>query len=206
MDQIKVGRFIASSRKEQGMTQVVLAEKLGVSDRAVSKWETGKSMPDTGIMMELCMLLNISVNDLLSGERIMTDTYDRKAEENLMILQRENEEMSRKMLKLEWFLMGISLTTFIVMLIFGLMISEKDSEVMLGMLLCFLAALLLVAASLVGVWIEKTAGYYECSECGHRYKPTYWQALFAPHWGRNRKMKCPRCGKRNYHKKVISGK
>ncbi|MDY6356798.1 MAG: helix-turn-helix transcriptional regulator, partial [Catonella sp.] len=68
MDQIKIGKFIAFCRKEQGMTQAVLAEKLGISDRAISKWETGKSMPDSGIMLDLCELLKINVNELLSGE------------------------------------------------------------------------------------------------------------------------------------------
>ena len=67
MDQIKIGKFIASCRKEQGMTQAVLAEKLGISDRAISKWETGKSMPDSGIMLDLCELLKITVNELLSA-------------------------------------------------------------------------------------------------------------------------------------------
>lgn len=81
MDQIKIGKFIASCRKEQGMTQAVLAEKLGISDRAVSKWETGKSMPDSGIMLDLCELLKINVNELLSGERIMAEAYDKRAEE-----------------------------------------------------------------------------------------------------------------------------
>ena len=81
MDQIKIGKFIASCRKEQGMTQAVLAEKLGISDRAISKWETGKSMPDSGIMLELCELLKINVNELLSGERIMAESYDKRAEE-----------------------------------------------------------------------------------------------------------------------------
>ena len=70
MDQIKIGKFIASCRKELGMTQAGLAEKLGISDRAVSKWETGKSLPDSGIMLDLCGFLNINVNELLSGERI----------------------------------------------------------------------------------------------------------------------------------------
>lgn len=73
MDQIKIGKFIASCRKEQGMTQAVLAEMLGISDRAISKWETGKSMPDSGIMLDLCELLKINVNELLSGERIMAE-------------------------------------------------------------------------------------------------------------------------------------
>ena len=92
MDQIKIGKFIAFCRKEQGMTQAVLAEKLGISDRAISKWETGKSMPDSGIMLELCELLKINVNELLSGERIMAEAYDKRAEENLLAMRREVEE------------------------------------------------------------------------------------------------------------------
>ena len=92
MDQIKVGKFIAACRKEQGMTQANLAEKLGISDRAVSKWETGKSMPDSGIMLELCELLKINVNELLSGERIMAESYDKRAEENLLEMRRQVED------------------------------------------------------------------------------------------------------------------
>jgi transcriptional regulator with XRE-family HTH domain len=99
MDQVKIGKFIASCRKEQGMTQAALAEKLGITDRAVSKWETGKSLPDSGIMLELCELLNINVNELLSGEKIMLEAYDKKAEENLVAMSRELEEKNRQLLK-----------------------------------------------------------------------------------------------------------
>lgn len=84
MDQVKIGKFIAACRKEQGMTQATLAEKLGISDRAVSKWETGKSMPDIGKLPELCAHLHVDVNELLSGERLSPAAYKEKAEENLM--------------------------------------------------------------------------------------------------------------------------
>ena len=101
MDQIKIGRFIASCRKDAGLTQAVLAEKLGISDRAVSKWENGKSMPDSGIMLELCELLKINVNELLSGEKIMVESYDKYAEENLLAMRKEVEEKNRQLLKAE---------------------------------------------------------------------------------------------------------
>lgn len=70
MDQQKIGKFIARCRKEKGITQLQLAEKFGISDRAVSKWETGKSCPDPSIMIELCDFLEISVDELLNGERL----------------------------------------------------------------------------------------------------------------------------------------
>lgn len=75
MNQEKIGKFIAKCRKENGYTQASLAEKLGITDRAISKWENGKSMPDASIMLELCELLKINVNELLTGEHIIMDNY-----------------------------------------------------------------------------------------------------------------------------------
>ena len=83
-------------RKNKGLTQEELAEALYVSRTAISKWESGKSMPDSGIMLELCELLKINVNELLSGERIMAEAYDKRAEENLLAMRREVEEKNRQ--------------------------------------------------------------------------------------------------------------
>ena len=84
MDQIKVGRFIADCRKKKSLTQMQLAEMLNITDRAVSKWENGKAMPDSSIMLELCDILEISVNELLSGEMIEMKDYNQIAEKNLL--------------------------------------------------------------------------------------------------------------------------
>ena len=91
MDQTKIGSFIAQCRKEKKLTQMQLAEKLGITDRAVSKWETGKSMPDSSIMLELCEILGITVNELLSGEVITMENYEKTADENLIALKRKDE-------------------------------------------------------------------------------------------------------------------
>ena len=74
MDQVKIGKFIAERRRKTNLTQMQLAEKLNITDRAISKWETGKSLPDSSIMLELCDVLGISVNDLLCGE-VVTMSY-----------------------------------------------------------------------------------------------------------------------------------
>lgn len=89
MDQIKTGKFIAELRKERGLTQKQLAEKLGISDKTISKWERGNGMPEVSLMMPLCEALEISVNELLSGERLTAEQYSGKAEENMMVLIRE---------------------------------------------------------------------------------------------------------------------
>ena len=102
MDQVKIGKFISACRKEKGLTQARLGELLGVTDRAVSKWETGKSMPDSSIMLELCGILDITVNELLTGERIPMKDYNNIAEQNLVELKRQQERNVRMLLTMEF--------------------------------------------------------------------------------------------------------
>lgn len=96
MDQIKIGKFIAEMRKEQNMTQVDLADALGISNKTVSKWETGNGMPDYALVESLCEVLKINANELLSGERLPSNDYSRKAEENIMSLMQENSATKKK--------------------------------------------------------------------------------------------------------------
>ena len=201
MDQIKIGKFIASCRKRQGMTQAVLAEKLGISDRAVSKWETGKSMPDSGIMLELCDLLKINVNELLSGEKIMAEIYDKRAEENLLAMKRQLEEKNRQMLRAEYW---IALPAALAGLVMVFVASFVEMPPWLRVMLLAFALVMIFAVAFIAVGIEQKAGYYECQKCGHRYVPTYWQTNLAQHAGRTRYMKCPRCGKRSWQRKVLT--
>ena len=201
MDQTKIGKFIASCRKEQGMTQAVLAEKLGISDRAVSKWETGKSLPDSGIMLELCDLLKINVNELLSGEKIMAESYDKRAEENLLAMRREVEEKNRQMLKAEYWIVFPSVIAALIMVFVA---SFVEMPVWLRIALIAFALVMIFTVAFIAVGIEQKAGYYECQNCRHRYVPTYWQTNLAPHTGRTRYMKCPECGKRSWQKKMLT--
>ena len=201
MDQIKIGKFIASCRKEQGMTQAVLAEKLGISDRAVSKWENGKSMPDSGLMLELCGLLKINVNELLSGEKIMSELYDRKVEENLLAMEKEIEEKNRQMLRMEYL---ISFPAVIAGLFMCIVSAFVEMPVWVRIALIAIALVMIFAVAFIAVGIEQKAGYYECRHCRHRYVPAYRSVNFAMHIGRTRFMKCPACGRRSWQKKVLT--
>lgn len=96
MNQTEIGKFIATCRKKKKLTQAQLAEKLNITDRAVSKWETGKSMPDSSIMLDLCEKLGITVNELLSGEEIDMANFEKKADENLITLKRKDENNMAK--------------------------------------------------------------------------------------------------------------
>lgn len=95
MNQTTTGAFIATRRKAKNLTQLQLARKLNITDRAVSKWETGKSMPDASIMLPLCDILGITVNELLSGEELTREEIEEKADENLLALQRKDERAVR---------------------------------------------------------------------------------------------------------------
>ena len=201
MDQIKTGKFIASCRKEAGLTQAVLAEKLGISDRAVSKWENGKSMPDSGIMLDLCELLKINVNELLSGERIMVESYDKRAEENLIAMRKEIEEKNRQLLSTE---IWIGAPATIAGLIMCAVASYAEMPAWSRAVLISIALAMILIVAFIAVGIEQKAGYYECQECHHRHVPTYWQTNLAMHIGRTRYMKCPECGKRSWQKKVLT--
>ena len=203
MDQIKIGKFIASCRKEQGMTQAVLAEAMGVSSQAVSKWETGKAMPDSGSMLALCGLLHISVNELLSGERIMAESYDQRAEEMLLAMRREMEEKDRQLLRLEYWILIPTMAAAVAM---AFIVTRVEMPTWARIVLIAPTLVLVFAIAFIGAGIEQKAGYYECRLCRHRYVPTYWQVNLALHSGRTRYMKCPECGKRSWQKKVLTKK
>ena len=94
MDQIQIGKFIAEMRKRQGLTQRQLADALSISDKTISKWECGKGLPEVSLMLPLCGILEITVNDLLTGERVPQLEYQKKAEENMMDLMKENEDQN----------------------------------------------------------------------------------------------------------------
>lgn len=200
MDQIKIGKFIAECRKEKNLTQAQLAEKLNITDRAVSKWERAKGMPDTSIMLDLCSELDITVNELLSGERIDMDKYDKKAEELLLGMIKEKEIRDRELLVLEIFI-GITVSIILFACIF--IASFADVADWLRVILIILGIIPFAIGIGYAIRIEQIAGYYECQKCHHKYVPTYKQVLFAMHYNRTRYMRCPNCGKRTWCKKVI---
>ena len=201
MDQIKTGRFIAERRKENNLTQMQLAEKLGITDRAVSKWETGKSLPDAALMLELCEILKITVNDLLSGEVVIMDNYNKELENNLLEMVRQKEKSDKKLLSLEVF---IGITATVILFVFIALAAYVQMENLLRVMLIVFGFVVFIAGCFCALHIEQTAGYYECKACKHRYVPEYGSVFAAMHMGRTRYMKCPKCGKKSWQKKVLS--
>lgn len=201
MDQIKIGAFIAERRKMKNLTQAQLSERLGVTDRAVSKWETGRCLPDSSIMLDLCRELGISVNDLLYGEVITMENFNEKYEEQLLELVKQKEEADKNLLRLE-IVLGI-LSTIILLVPTFIAAYAPGLEDWQRILIVFSGFIPAVLGYIFCLSIERTAGYYECKHCHHKYVPTYSSVMWSMHAGRTRYMKCPKCGQKSWQKKVI---
>ena len=201
MEQVKIGKFIASKRKEQGLTQLQLAEKLCITDRAVSKWETGKSLPDTSLMPELCKLLKITINDLLCGEVVSVENYNEKAEKALLEMVKKEEMQNKKLMMYENVIGFGSTISFLIQVLVAVFFVKNTTAQILLFILAF--AFLIIGVSFA-LKIEAETGYYECQKCHNKYIPKYSSVYFAMHLGTTRYMKCPKCGKRSWQKKVMS--
>lgn len=201
MDQIKIGKFIQQKRKENNITQSELSEKLGITDRAISKWENGNCMPDAAIMKDLCNILDITINDLFSGEVVDMKENEKKLEENLLAMTKLKEEKDKKLLDLE-IMMSVPAVLVSLALIYIASFANMDDYVRI--ILIVLGVILIFSVCFIAIKIEQVAGYYECDNCNHKYIPTYSQVLWAPHVNRTRYMKCPKCNKRSWNKKRVS--
>ncbi len=201
MDQIKIGKFIQEKRKEKGLTQSGLAEKLNVTDRAISKWENGNCIPDVSNIPELCKILNITINDLFSGCVIDMKDNEKKLEENLLEMIKIKEQRDRELLILEIF---IGIIVSIIMFLCIIIASFVQMENWIRIILVVFGTIPFIIGISYTIRIEQIAGYYECSKCNYKYIPTYKSVLFSMHINRTRRMKCPNCNKKTWHKKVIS--
>ena len=202
MDQIKTGRFIAEQRKAHGMTQRQLAEKLSVSDKTVSKWECGNGLPEVSLMLPLCELLSINVNELLSGERLDADSYKQHAEENMMKLIDERKENKRKLILEVVVVMITLLASCTLIMLSGLL----EMETWLRVTLIAIGLVVMFGGIGVAAVLEMTAGYFECSKCGEYFVPTMTAYIMGAHTVMHRHLKCPHCGKRNWCRRRLAPK
>lgn len=200
MDLIKIGKYIAFCRKKKNLTQEQLAEKLYITDRAISKWENGICLPDAGNMPLLCEILDITINDLFSGEVVDMKDKEKNLEENLLEMTKLKEENDKQLLNLEIAIGIVSTITFLTLVFVA---SFIDMQSWLRILLILIGFVTFFTSCCFAIGIEQKAGYYKCNECNHKYVPTYKSVFLVAHNGRTRYMKCPKCGKKSWQKKVM---
>lgn len=193
MDQIRIGKFIAAARKAHGMTQKQLAERLLISDKTVSKWERGKGLPEVGLMLPLCEALQITVNDLLSGEKISENNYQKKAEENMMSLMQENQE-NKKHLAL-----SVICGVITVIAVCALVVIAAYMPIPTAARIALIVLAVATGAAGVGAAavLDVKAGYYECPHCKALFVPSTRDYVKGYHTLTKRRLTCPECGKKS---------
>ena len=200
MNQIKIGRFIAEERKRANLTQMQLAEKLNITDRAVSKWETGRAMPDSSIMLELCDILDITVNELLNGEKFDMENASKQNEQLLIDMTKELEKKNKTVWRAMWAILSVSMIALLSgLFIVAFFIPEGVWQIIAIIGIC----IVFLIPCFYALKLEISVGAYKCKNCGHEILPTYSEALMAPHIGTTRYLKCPKCNRRTYCKKVF---
>lgn len=200
MNQIKIGRFIAECRKKANLTQMRLAEKLGITDKAISKWERGIAMPDTSLMLELCDILCISVNELLSGEKINMEKNNQNNEQLLLDMAKELEKKNKTIWSSMWVIMIVSMTALLAGIFLATFLIPEgvwQFVTILGVCIVFLIP------CFYAVKLEVSVGAYKCKNCGYEIVPTYKEAMMAMHRGFTSHLMCPKCNKRTWCKKVL---
>ena len=200
MDYNKIGNFIATERKAKKLTQAKLAEKVFVSEKTVSKWENGKGLPDTNSLPKLCEILGVSLNELLSGEKIIIENKYQKNEQLLLDMAKELERKNKTIWKDMWVIMTISMIAlFAGIFLTAFLVPEGIWQLVSVLSLC----VVFLIPCFYALKLEISIGAYKCKNCGCEIIPTYSQALWAMHRGTTRYLKCPNCKKRTWCKKII---
>ena len=201
MDQIRSGRLIAEERKKKGYTQRQLAEKLNISDKTISKWECGNGFPEVSLLLPLCDELGITVNDLLSGEIVPREDYQKKAENNMVEMIREREA-NKKQFTLTLLLGGVSLAAFLTLLIVVCVYTDVIPLTVKLILLAIACVIFTVGVTAV-MEGQRKIGYYQCEKCGETFVPGFRTYLLGFNMVSRRFMKCPCCQKRAWCRKVM---
>ena len=200
MDQIKIGKFIAEERKAKKYTQRELADKLSISDKTISKWERGNGFPEVSLLLPLCNELEITVNELLSGERLQAMDYKKKAEENMVNLVKEAQESKKKIIMSAMVGVLVIVAAVPLFVVAGMF----EMQVWTRVLLMGIGFVIMVIGIAIACVLDREAGAFECPECKERFVPDMKSYVMGPHTITKRKLTCPKCGCRKYCKHVLT--
>jgi transcriptional regulator with XRE-family HTH domain len=203
----KVGRFITERRKAVGLTQHDLARKLNVTDQAVSKWERCKGMPDASLMIPLCELLKITVNELLCGEQIAEQDKVVLAEKQIIDLLHEKQANKKKI----WLALTVAIIGFAVLLasifVWSLLLDVGVTNNVLRYSIFTFGWVVFFVCLAVAFILDRDAGYYECKKCSHRFVPDMRSYMNSrPRIPMKKKLKCPQCDEISWCRRKLAKK
>ena len=192
--------IIFELRTRKGLSQDELAEKVMVTRQAVSRWENGNGFPEVSLLLPLCNELEITVNELLSGERVSEEDYRKKAEENMVNLVREAQESKKKII-LSVMVAGLTIIAAVpLFLLSGLLAMEIWTRI----LLIVIGGVVIFGGVAIACVLDREAGAYECPDCNNRFVPDMKSYIMGPHTITKRKLVCPNCGAHKYCRKVLT--
>ena len=201
MDMQKVGTFLSELRKERNLTQDELGEQIGVTNKTVSRWENGNYLPPAEMLQILSELYDVSINELLSGGRLDEKHYKENAEEYIVtdLMKKRNE--AKKRLAVSCIVAAITILAGLSIILLSALLSAPI-WLKIG---CIVFSLIIIVLG-VGVCCVLTvdAGVYECPACGEKFVPSMKDFIGGAHMLTRRKLKCPKCGKKNFCKKRLS--
>lgn len=204
MNQALTGKFISTVRKKQGLTQRQLAEALNISDKTVSKWETGNGFPEISLMLPPCQKLNITVNELLTGEYLSETAYQQKAEENMVNMIKEKQENAKKLKLTVISTISNFIAFYTIIMLIGLY--EEVFSIQAKIILFSIAIVVFTMGIYVAMIQERTIGYYHCKQCDEYFVPSFWDYFWGMHTLTKRHLTCPKCQKKRWCTKVLSKK
>ena len=200
MDHVKIGGFIAKERKSKGYTQRHLADLLGISDKTISKWECGNGFPEVSLLLPLCKELDISVNELLAGQRVSENEYRKKAEENMVNLVKEAQESKKKII-LSAMVAGLGIVGGVPLFVIS---GSFAMEMWMRSVLLGIGMFVSIGGIIIACILDRDAGAFECPECHERFVPEMRAYVMGLHTLTKRKLHCPKCGSTNYCKHVLT--
>ena len=203
MDIVKIGYFIRECRKNKNLTQKQLADKLYVEPKTISKWETGKGLPDVSIMKNLCNELGISLSELFIGDYIKEESNDLLIEK-LIIDELKKEKIQNKKKLIGEILIGCAFIGSVITLI--LFVGVVSIATYLKIILVVLSFIFIFVGLFGLVLLDVNIGYFECAECHERFIPSIKDYFFGMHTLKKRKLKCPICGKKTWCLKRMTRK
>lgn len=198
MDYNKIGNFIMTERKKKKLTQAKLAEKLFVSEKTVSKWEKGNGIPETSLLPKLCEILDVGINELLSGEK--NEEIDKQNNQLLFNMAKEVEQKNKVIWRSMWVILTVSMIgLFAGIFLTAFFMPEGVWQIITVIGLC----VIFLPPCFYALKLETSVGSYKCKNCGCEFIPSYKEVVVAMHMGTTRYLKCPKCHKRTWSKKVI---
>ena len=194
-----MGNKIKLLRQKIGATQEQLGEKIGVSAQSISKWETGRAMPDSNIMLKLCYILGINVNELLCGEAIDFEKKEEQLNELIYQMATNEERYHKRLLHSAYLIVVISLVALICLItLISLLIPEGGFQ----NFLIIVSVVLFIIPCVIALKFKVETGYYECKNCQHMFVPNYKEIAVLMQTPTRRLLKCTKCGKWTWCKKL----